>query len=98
MSDAVKDSLEATPSAIRDFVLSLIQKQIQSKDAPTITGESKMTDLNMDSLDEVEVIMGIEEKFGISISEEEARAYMLPTKTVDDLIAYVVERASAPVE
>lgn len=41
-------------------------------DASTITPESTLSSLGADSLDTVEIIMRLEEQFGIEISDEDA--------------------------
>ena len=46
-----------------------------------------MKDLEADSLDAVEIIMAIEEEYGIEIPDEEAEKF----QTVADLVAYVDE-------
>lgn len=53
----------------------------------TVTKESRLIDdLKADSLDIVDLVTGLEERYGIEISEED-----LPTlKTVGDVAAYVV--------
>ena len=43
-----------------------------------------MKDLEADSLDAVEIIMGIEDEFGIEIPDEEAEKF----QTVSDLVNY----------
>ncbi|MCR4816400.1 MAG: acyl carrier protein [Bacteroidales bacterium] len=54
--------------------------------ASDITPEKNLTnDLGADSLDSVELIMSIEQKFGISIPEDAAENI----KTVGDIIEYV---------
>ena len=45
-------------------------------------------DLGADSLDAVELIMALEEKFGIEISDEDAEAML----TVNDAIMYIEEK------
>ena len=48
--------------------------------------ESKFTeDLNADSLDVVELVMAIEEKFGVEIPDNEAEKI----KTVGDVVSYI---------
>jgi acyl carrier protein len=51
---------------IQDTVFGLIAKEAKV-DASTLTRETRFSDLNVDSLDVVEVIFQIEEKFDISI-------------------------------
>ena len=46
---------------------------------------SLMNDIDADSLDAVEIIMAIEEEFGIEIPDEEAEKFQL----VGDLVNYV---------
>ena len=50
-----------------------------------INRDSKFEDLGIDSLDAVEIIMGIEDEFGIEIPDEEAEKF----QTVSDLVNYV---------
>ncbi|WP_314923360.1 acyl carrier protein [Mogibacterium diversum] len=44
-----------------------------------------MKDLEADSLDAVEIILGVEEAFGLDIPDEEAEKF----ETVNDLVEYV---------
>lgn len=55
-------------------------------DATDVTLETKVKeDLNADSLDIVELMMDLEEEFGITIPDEEAMKMV----TVGDIITYV---------
>lgn len=55
-------------------------------DAAGITVDTDiMKDLNADSLDMVELIMGLEDEYGIEVSEEEAAEIA----TVGDVIEYL---------
>lgn len=65
-----------------DAVKGTIAEQI-SVEPDTITMESTFEDLKIDSLDMVEVVMALEEKFDITIDEG------LEVKTVADLVNYI---------
>lgn len=55
-----------------------------------VTPEASFTeDLNADSLDLVELIMALEEKFNVKISDEDARSI----KTVGTALEYIDEHA-----
>lgn len=55
-------------------------------DASTMTMETKIKeDLNADSLDVVELMMDLEENFGIKISDEEATQM----STIGDIVKYI---------
>lgn len=57
-------------------------------DASTMTMETKIKeDLNADSLDVVELMMDLEENFGISISDEKAAEM----STIGDIVTYMEE-------
>ena len=55
-------------------------------DAASITPESNFKDLNVDSLDIAEMVMTLEDEFGITIELEEGVA------TVQDLVNLINER------
>jgi acyl carrier protein len=50
-----------------------------------LTEDAKLTDLGADSIDLYEVIMSLEEKFGITIDDRDAQRFV----TVGDAIAFV---------
>ena len=70
-----------------DKIKELIAEQLDV-DASTITMETDfMKDLEADSLDAVEIILGVEEEYGIEIPDEVAENF---TK-VGDIVKYIEE-------
>lgn len=71
--------------AIFDDVKSVIVEQL-SVSADEVKLESKFVDdLGADSLDVVELVMALEEKFGVEIPDEEAEKI----SDVKDVVAYI---------
>lgn len=66
-------------------IKSIIIEQLNVKDDEITMDTHLMKDLEADSLDAVEIIMGIEDEFGIEIPDEEAEKF----QTVSDLVSYV---------
>lgn len=67
-------------------VKEIIAEQLNLEDDSVITPETSLTkDLEADSLDAVEIIMGIEDEFGIEIPDEDVEKFFL----VGDLVKYV---------
>ncbi|MBR2043425.1 MAG: acyl carrier protein [Clostridia bacterium] len=55
-------------------------------DAETITTETRLNeDLNADSLDVVEILMALEDEFGVDIPDEEIEKM----KTVGDVVKFI---------
>jgi acyl carrier protein len=76
---------------IRKKVIAIIAEQL-AKPEDSITETSHfIDDLGADSLDTVEIIMAIEEAFGIEIPEAEQEKI----KTVGDAISYIEKNAKA---
>ncbi len=66
----------------------IIAEQLGIDDADTITLETSLIeDLEADSLDAVEVIMALEDEFGIEIPDEEAENF----KTIGDICKFIDE-------
>lgn len=70
---------------IMDKVKTVIVDQLGVDEADVTDDASFVDDLNADSLDIVELVMALEEEFGISIPDEEAESI----KTVGDAIAFI---------
>jgi acyl carrier protein len=68
----------------------IISEQLGVDESQVVPSASFEEDLNADSLDLVELIMSLEEEFGIEISEEDAEKI----RTVGDATEYVKEHQS----
>lgn len=72
---------------IFDKIKDIIIDQLQVEESDVDMDTNLMKDLAADSLDAVEIIMAIEEEFGIEIPDEDAENF----QTVADLVKYVEE-------
>ncbi|XP_051214557.1 acyl carrier protein 3, chloroplastic isoform X2 [Lolium perenne] len=63
-----------------DKVCGIVKKQLAVAEDTPVNGETKFADLGADSLDTVEIVMGLEEAFGITVDESSAQEI----KTVED--------------
>lgn len=70
---------------ILDQVKELVMNQTGVSADELDMDTSLMSDLNADSLDAVEIIMAIEDKFGIKIPDEEAEKFLTIREIVDYL-------------
>ena len=59
-----------------------------------VTGESKFATLGADSLDTVEIVMALEEAFGIAIEEDSAQS-IATVQDAADLIEEIVQKKSS---
>jgi acyl carrier protein len=71
---------------VTEKVCAMIARQMR-KPVETVTPDKKMKeDLGADSLDVVEMMMGLEEQYGITIPDEE----LINLKSIDDVIDFIV--------
>uniref|UniRef100_A0ACD6AC83 Uncharacterized protein n=1 Tax=Avena sativa TaxID=4498 RepID=A0ACD6AC83_AVESA len=63
-----------------DKVCGIVKKQLAVDVDTPVKGETKFADLGADSLDTVEIVMGLEEAFGITVDETSAQEI----RTVED--------------
>nr|XP_019067562.1 uncharacterized protein LOC101259690 [Solanum lycopersicum] len=84
----IRQIKNAQPETL-EVVQSTIAKQL-SIDESTVTPQTKFADLGADSLDTVEIMMALEEKFGVSIGEEGAQN-IATVQDAADLIQKVKE-------
>jgi acyl carrier protein len=79
----------------REEVLTLVRGHLAEElevDIATIGEETRFKeDLDADSLDLYELVMELEDNYGVSVSEQQATTI----KTVGDAVAFVVENAPA---
>ena len=79
----------------RDEVLTLVREHLAEELEVEIEkideGTRFKEDLDADSLDLYELVMELEDRYGISVSEEQAARI----KTVGDAVAFVLEHAPA---
>uniref|UniRef100_A0A7N0UET9 Acyl carrier protein n=1 Tax=Kalanchoe fedtschenkoi TaxID=63787 RepID=A0A7N0UET9_KALFE len=82
-------SCAAKPETV-DKVCAIVKKQLALPEDTSVTGESKFASLGADSLDTVEIVMGLEEEFGISVEEESAQT-IATVQDAADLIEELLE-------
>jgi len=75
--------------AVADKVKSIVAEQLGVKIEEVTPTASFIDDLGADSLDTVELVMALEEEFGIEIPDEDAEKIT----TVGDAIKYIEEKA-----
>lgn len=80
----------STSSTIYDRLKGLVTEQLGVDEEEVTPEASFVDDLNADSLDLVELIMSLEEEFGLEISDEDAEKIV----TVGDAASYIEEHQS----
>lgn len=76
--------------AVPDRVKAIIAEQLGVKPEEVVPDASFIDDLGADSLDTVELIMALEEEFGVEIPDEDAEKMT----TVGDAIKYVESKTA----
>ena len=74
-----------------DRVKKVLVEQLDVDEEAVTPPASIVDDLGADSLDVVEIIMGLEEEFDVEIPDEDAEKIM----TVQQIISYVEEKGKA---
>ena len=77
--------------AVQDKITEIIVEQLGVKAEEVTPEASFVDDLGADSLDTVELVMALEEEFGIEIPDEDAEKI----QTVGDAIKYIEEKCTA---
>ncbi|XP_021905044.1 acyl carrier protein 1, chloroplastic-like [Carica papaya] len=86
-------SCAAKPETLNK-VCEIVKKQLALPEDSAISGESKFAALGADSLDTVEIVMGLEEEFGISVEEESAQS-IATVQDAADMIEDLMKKKSA---
>jgi len=76
--------------AVTDKVREIIAEQLGVKKEEVIDNAKFIDDLGADSLDTVELVMALEEEFGIEIPDEDAEKMV----AVGEAIKYIEQKAS----
>ena len=76
--------------AVEEKVKSIISEQLGVKPEEVTPGASFIDDLGADSLDTVELVMALEEEFGIEIPDEDAEKMT----TVGEAIKYIEDKTA----
>lgn len=71
-------------------VRDIIAEQLDAEAANITMETSMMKDLEADSLDAVEIMMALEDEFGVSIPDEEAEGF----KNIGDIVKYLESKVS----
>ena len=76
--------------SIAEKVKSIIVEQLGAKPEEVTPTASFVNDLGADSLDTVELVMALEEEFGVEIPDEDAEKIV----TVEDAIKYIEKKST----
>ena len=77
---------------VEEKVKSIIADQLNVDEADVKPEASFINDLGADSLDQVELIMALEEEFGIEISDEQAEKIQTVQAAIDYIQTHVSEK------
>jgi len=84
-----KENTSMEDVKIFEMIKKVVVEQLNVDEGDVTLEASFIDDLGADSLDIVELVMALEETFGISIPDEEAENI----KTVGDAVAYIGKNA-----
>lgn len=77
-------------AAVYERLQSIVAEQLGVEPDQVVREAEFVADLNADSLDMVELVMSLEEEFGIEISDEDVESI----RTVGDAVDYIEEHQS----
>lgn len=79
---------EERKQAIFQKIKPIIAKELGIDESSVTIASRLVEDLGADSLDSIEITMGLEEEFNIEILDEDGEKM----KTIDDIVVYLAER------
>lgn len=82
---------------VERFVIDAISVQLEGRSEAVLGLSDKVNGLGLDSIDNVEVIMKIEDKYGIKINDDDARDLTSEGKAIGDIVDYVKNRVQSGV-
>ncbi|KAL2342814.1 hypothetical protein Fmac_004099 [Flemingia macrophylla] len=86
-------AVQAQPETVQK-VCDIVRKQLALPPESELTPDTKFSALGADSLDTVEIVMGLEEEFGITV-EEDGSQNISTVQEAADLIEKLVQDKSA---
>ncbi|GMH23469.1 hypothetical protein Nepgr_025312 [Nepenthes gracilis] len=87
-------SCAAKPETVQK-VCDIVRKQLALPPESELAGDSKFSSLGADSLDTVEIVMELEEEFGISVEEESSQSITTVQEAADLIEKLVQNKAKA---
>lgn len=69
----------------QERIISIIADQLSLNSSEIQPSQTLIEDLKMDELDRIELILELEEQFGIEIAEEDSEKFL----TVQDIVNYI---------
>ena len=78
-------------STVEERVKKIVAEQLGVKDEEVTSDASFVDDLGADSLDTVELVMALEEEFGIEVPDDDVESI----RTVSDVVEYMTARVEA---
>ncbi len=83
---------------MKDRIKKLIVERLKLERAPESIGDSEPLfgpeGLGLDSIDALELVLGLEQEFGVSVDDQQVGAQVLAT--VDQIAEFVSARQAAP--
>lgn len=77
-----------TAMDIFEEICSIIRSNLDIDEERPLTGETQTEDINADSLDMIEIVMQIEDEYGIEIPDEALDEF----RCIGDIVEYVSSR------